>query len=197
MKRILSLLLVMALMLVFAACGHKPAAEEPKTEENSGNSLWGELAKEEYYDNVTVVVDATFISGYEYAEEENISTLKLNGDDVSIDGVWMDDRQAAESARATFMSVPLAVFAENESFAADEATNTYLHRGEIKYAIDFMSYQADITIRNIVITLDGSNELSKITCEMDQEFTSEGEQMKYVLNVEFTYSDFGSTVVEK
>lgn len=197
MKRILSLLLVVVLMLVFAACGNKPAAEEPKTDENTGNSIWGELAKEEHYDNVTVAINATFISGYEYAEEETISVLKLDGDDVSVDGVYMDDRQDAESTRAVFMSVPLAVFAENESFAADEATNTYLHRGEISYAIDFMSYKADITVRNVVITLDGSNELSKITCEMDQEFTSEGEQMKYVLNVEFTYSDFGSTVVEK
>lgn len=196
MKRILSLLLVMALMLVFAACGHKPAAEEPKTEENSGHSLWGELAKEEHYDNVTVVMNATFISGYEYAEEETITVLKLDGDDVSVDGVFMDDRQDAESARAVFMSVPLAIFAENKSFSADEATNTYLHRDEIKYAIDFMDYKADITVRNVIITLDGNNELSRIACEMDQEFASEGEQMKYVLNVEFTYSDFGSTVAK-
>ena len=195
MKRILSLFLVMILMLAFVACGDKSATDTTKPDGDTGDSIWGKLVKEEHYDNVTIVCDATFLSGYEYAEPENSNTFKFDGDAASIDGE-LADRQATESLKAVYHGLVQEILSKNDGFIYDKDADTYLHKDDITCAVNSMGYETDITVRNVVITLDSDGELSKIACEMDQAFVADGEQMKYVLNVEFTFSDFGTTVVE-
>lgn len=198
MKRIMSLFLAVVLLLAFTACGQKPAEGEKAPEggaANTENSVWTELLKEEHYDNVTIVCDAVFLSGYEAAESQNSNIFRFDGDAVSVDGALVD-RQTAESLRAACMGVMLAVLSRNEDFSCDEATNTYAYRNEVAYSAYVMGYQTDMTVRNATVTLDGNGEVSQFACEMDQAFTEDGEQMKFVLNVRFTFSDFGATVVE-
>ena len=54
---------------------------------------------------------------------------------------------------------------------------------------------AKITAENIVVELDANMNIYKISCKMTQEFEMDGLQA-YVLNVTFTFTNYGTTVIE-
>jgi hypothetical protein len=58
-----------------------------------------------------------------------------------------------------------------------------------------MGNLATITVKNAIVTLDADTMLASISCQMTQDFT-DGEAKQFVMDITFTYSNYGTTVIE-
>lgn len=59
-----------------------------------------------------------------------------------------------------------------------------------------MGAEATITSKEVSVVLDANANIASIACTMIQDFVENGNPKQYTLDVTFTYSDYGTTVIE-
>ena len=213
MKKFLSLLLLAALLFSLIACNedvYTPDDDDDDEEEiadtNQSNQSdlfndqkWNNLLNKDKFQNVTVLCESIFLSGYsDYDEDEPVQTnlIKVNGEQCSLNGEIPDDPNTIVSVRSVFVDLALDLIGNFEAFTYNKETNTFIANRTLTGTATVSGYTAAITCESVRVTLDEDNALAKITCKMTQDIEAGEESTVFVLDVTFTYSNYGTTVVE-
>ena len=213
MKKFLSLLLLAALLFSLIACNedvYTPDDDDDDEEEiadtNQSNQSdlfndqkWNNLLNKDKFQNVTVLCESIFLSGYsDYDEDEPVQTnlIKVNGEQCSLNGEIPDDPNTIVSVRSVFVDLALDLIGNFEAFTYDKETNTFIANRTLTGTATVSGYTAAITCESVRVTLDENNALAKITCKMTQDIEAGEQSAVFVLDVTFTYSNYGTTVVE-
>ena len=154
---------------------------------------WDEMIVLSNFDNVTFTTYAKFKSGY--SEGPHFNVFELDGENGNADGVPME-AESIEAIRTMQLGTILAIVENYEKFTYDDNKKTYISNADISYNVTVLGYDATITVKNVYVEVDADKNLSKITCEMTQDFVEEGTPKKYVIDAEFTFENYGTTVVE-
>ena len=155
---------------------------------------WNSIIQSSLFDNVTFNLDATFISGYEYEPGPYYSEVKLAGEKCLLDGEPARDSEK-QDIRELFINTSIAIVSNFDNFEYNEESDKYTSKEAIVYNLNMVTVSAKITAENIVVELDANMNIYKISCKMTQEFEMDGLQA-YVLNVTFTFTNYGTTVIE-
>lgn len=154
---------------------------------------WDEMIVLSNFDNVTFTTYAKFKSGY--SEGPHFNVFELDGENGNADGVPME-AESIEAIRTMQLETVLAIVENYENFTYDNNKKTYISNADISYNVTVLGYDATITVKNVYVEVDADKNLSKITCEMTQDFVEGGNPQKYVFDAEFTFENYGTTVVE-
>ena len=155
---------------------------------------WDSMAAISNFDNVTFTTNATFLSGYSDVVPHR-TVYKLDGEKASADGQAMTG-DSVEALKTMHLKTTIAIVENFEKFAYDETKKCYASIEDIVYNVTILGYDATITVKNAYVELDTDKNLAKIKCEMTQDFVEEGTPKKYVIDAEFTFENYGTTVVE-
>ena len=155
---------------------------------------WNAMKAAEKFNNVTFTNNATFVSGYSEVGP-HVNIFKLAGNKATADGTPME-AESIDALRTMYLGTSLAIVENFEKFSYDANQKCYVSVESISYNVSLMGYDAAITVKDAIVELDANKNLAKITCEMTQEFVDQGTPKKYVLNVIFTFENYGTTIVE-
>ena len=223
MKKMLAILFVLTMVLTFAGCenneknasgtgnssanaseekdGTIPSETQNDIKDNTADeslgenkSEWDNAIQSQKFENVTFSYNATFESGY--AEKgPHSGTYKLTKDGMLFDGEVITDEESITAARTVFLDTAVAIVKNSNQFIYNEANNNYTSKESITYNITVLVYEATITVDDVLVVFDAENNIAKIACKMTQQFTENNMPMTYVLDVEFTFADYGTTTL--
>ena len=169
-------------------------------QENGGNNggavdqdTWEGLTIQTKFDNVTFLMEGEFSDG-----EQIGYCFKLAGADCSqiIDDVeYKQEEGTAEQVREIFIRTAMAMLDNYQDFTFNSDTNAYVNNNNIVYAITVFDYDATITVSNVSLILDQNNNIISLSCDMMQEFVAYGTPMTYILDITFTFTNYGTTEV--
>ena len=209
MKKFLSILLVLCLTftlgIALISCDEGDGNTNTNTNTNTDagaaaggvtEEQWQEAIKVETFDNVTLRMSGSFVSGYEY-EDDFSYTYRVDGDKGSMgdDGVLLNPAEIA-SLRSVYINTASAILGNFDNFEYDTASGKFKSKSDIVYTVTVMGYNAEIIAKNVTATLDADKNVATVECDMTQNFVENGTPKTYVLNLSMTYSDYGTTVVE-
>lgn len=172
------------------------SGETESESENSGITEveWDAMILASKFENVTFTSNSTFISGYE-DKGPHTNVFKLNGSAGTVDGESMSGESLTATRNMT-LGTALAIVNDFDKFEYNKADDSYVSTEAIVYNVSVMNYNAKITAKNVVVKLDDDMNITKIACNMTQEFEDDGVAKTYVLDITFTFSDYGTTVIE-
>lgn len=190
-------------------------AEEAAAEENGGPSYvpdddpedgaditlvidenaWYNAISEDHFRNVTLSYDATFIVGYD--QGHHAGAYLLDGYEMMANGEYVDDPAMTDAVRSFYLDTVLAMMQNFDQFTYDPEFNCFVSIEDITYTVDVEPYgTVGISVNDVCITFDDTRSVYSITCNMTQSFVEDGQPNEYVLEVQFTYSDYGTTVID-
>lgn len=218
MHRLLAILLVVAMAFAFVGCDAKDDTS-PKEDssgfnntttenndindgavipEDSGvsNEDWTTAIQSQKFENVTFAYNATFISGYDDVGPHG-GTYKLTNDGMMYDNSLITEEESINAARTLFIDTVIAIVSNFDAFEYDQENDCYTASEAIVYESMFFGGWVTITSDNTVVVLDEACNIAKLSCQMTQDFKQvDGTPVTYVLDVEITFSDYGTTVLE-
>lgn len=165
-----------------------PAGDGAITEEE-----WNAAISDANFDNVTFSCEGTFDDG-----EEFVCSAAIAGDKALLDGAPLD-AEFIPMLKSVYINTALAIVSNFNDFAYNADQNVFVSKGDITYTVDAsaMGYEnVSITVKNVVVSLDANDYIATIACEMTQSFMEDGEPAQLVMDVTFTYSNYGTTVIE-
>lgn len=199
MKKFVSFLVALcscvALTGAFAACDEEQS-KESETTVSAGitEEKWNEAIAESNFDNVTFAFSGQFIEGPKGDQDEFGYVCKISGNSATMDNEVLDGEQVA-SLKSVYINTANAIVKDFDDFTYDEASETYKSKQDIVYTVTVMGMDATITAQNVSVTLDETDKIASISCKMKQNFTERGSLKEYVLDITFTYSNYGTTVI--
>jgi hypothetical protein len=155
---------------------------------------WNEAIAESNFDNVTFAFSGQFIEGPKGDQDEFGYVCKISGNSATMDNEVLDGEQVA-SLKSVYINTANAIVKDFDDFTYDEASETYKSKQDIVYTVTVMGMDATITAQNVSVTLDETDKIASISCKMKQNFTERGSLKEYVLDITFTYSNYGTTVI--
>lgn len=215
MKKSIALLLTFTIIFTFAACANKGETvsgnetsdtvnttkdigkvDDATVSETLGVSKkeWNAAVEYQNFVNVTFSYKATFVSGYQDAGP-HMGVLKITEDAVVMDGELITAEETVTAAKNMYIDTILAVINNFDNFEYDNAKKCYESKQNVTYITKILDYEATITAENVSVELDSENRIEKISCKMTQDFINGG-PTTYVLDAEFTFTDYGTTTVE-
>ncbi len=159
---------------------------------------WNTAISPANFNNVTFDIKGTFVSGYDYAAKYGTNEFaylcKVDGDKASMNGMEMP-AESVDGLKSTYINTALAIVNNFEDFTYDAESQTYKATQDITYTITVMQYDATITAKNVIVTVDENTMIATIACTMVQDFEENGTPHQYVLDITFAYSDYGTTEI--
>ena len=194
MKKFLSLLLAACLCLsvgiLFASCDDEGSGKPEAT--GVTREQWEAAVQKSTFDNVTLSYTATFSSDNVSNKGPHTIEIKLDGFDAERNDKVLDLKDAVD-ARYLCTDAVVAMATDFDKYKYNAEKDCYEAVESISYTVNVMDqYVATITPTNVSIELDESLRIAKISCHMVQSILD----MELILDVVFTFSDYGTTVVE-
>ena len=195
MKKLLALLLVACLCLsagvLLASCDDVPGEKESEAT-GVTKEQWEQAVDKSTFNNVTLTYTATFSSDNVSNKGPITVEIKLDGFDAEkIDKVL--ELKEAVDARYLCTDAVVAMATDFDKYRYNAAKDCYESIDSISYTVNVMNqYEATITPTNVSIKLDESLRIAEISCHMVQSVMG----MDLILDVVFTFTDYGTTVVE-
>ena len=202
------MLFLLVICSCFALMANLTACDDPTTGDDGGtdgdgtgvsSEVWEEAQSPDNFDNVTFGMDVNFTTpaegGQSYIE------IKLADDAVAmkegVDGDYSVTTNAdiVASVKSVYVNTVLAIVDNFADFTHNATNNCYNGNKDIVYSVEVQGIAATITAKDVVVELNAENGIAKIACEMTQEFVERGVSQTYVLDVEFTFFNYGTTVV--
>ena len=168
---------------------------EPVVFNGINKEKWENIVNDELIDNLTLGYNATFTSGYDDVGP-HIGIIKLAGNKVDLEGEVSTDPENIAAVKDVYIKTSFAMIESFDNFEYDKENDVYSSKEDVVYNVSVFEYNAKITAKSISVKLDQNHNISKIICNMTQEFDNYGTPTRYVLDVEFSFSDYGTTVVE-
>ena len=163
---------------------------------------WNNIVKLSSFDNVTFELDAIGIEGV----SSTSSIVKIAGNKCLIDDE-IGHEVEINNVKELFIKTMLMLVNNFSDFTYDEENDLFVANKTISYVLENMMI-ADvdgnntsigdviITAENAKVELDENMKIYKITCHMTQDFYMYNMPQKFVIDVKFTFTDYGTTVVE-
>ena len=201
MKKLISLMIALCILCTLAACGDKQqptsSGNESKPPIQAENN-WDDMLDEENFENVTLKYSAEFIDGYEGEEGVISDTYKIDGDMISVnDEPAQEDATTIKSLHDIMLKAILGALKNPDDFKYDKKNDSYNSSNPIVYDVEIKAgmatYDVTITATDVKVTIDEQGHIFNIVCRMQQDFTFEGETNCYLLDTEFTFTDYGTT----
>ena len=105
------------------------------------------------------------------------------------------DAEMLEAVKDIYISTTLAVVEDFDSFTYDAENDVFVSTADIVYSVTVMGTSATITASNAKVKLDADKNIAEIACDMKQEYMDEGVKDELIMKVTFTFTDYGTTVV--
>lgn len=217
MKKLFVILLVLTMISTFIACGNQKndASDTNNTRisinsggENDGEddvspseflgideSEWNTAVQPSNFNNVTFTYNATFLSGYDDVDPHT-DTMKIVENVMLMNGQPVSEEERTET-KNVLENVVIAIANDFSLFEYDEQNDNYRAIENLTYTATVSGYEVTFIIENALVIIDSDNNIAKITCKMTQSFNEDnGEPTTYVLDAEFTFTDYGTTTLE-
>ncbi len=200
MKKIISLLIlcamIFALSLTMVSCEDSDiSAALDLLEGQVTKEQWEEAKASANFDNVRCDFTADFISGYD-AGEVCVEYFEIDGDLVATVGEVFDDEEMVTTVKSVYIGTVTSVLDNFEDFTFDAEKGYYVASKPISYQVNILGTEATITAENTIVKINKDQKIASIACRMTQEFVEYGQQLEYVLDVEFKFSNYGTTKLE-
>ncbi len=208
MKKLITLLLAICMCVftlsTFVACGGDGGNnDDGNGDENPGagvtEDVWEDAKAEANFNNVTYSVAYEFKtpqnggSGFvEIQLVDDVAAARENGEGEFLPET---DPELVASVRNLYVNTVLAIVDNFDNFTYDATNDYYKASADIVYTVDVEDMTATITAKNAIVTLNEDDGIAKIVCEMTQAFTEGGVAKTFVLDTEFTFSNYGTTVI--
>lgn len=208
MKRIILSALSVLLILLLVACSGTGASDETTvgTDETTGGApvdaattyggsfeidraIWDSSCEGSSYENVTVTLDVTGEDGV-----LPTSVYRIDGERASLTEAE-ETRALDATAARELVNCATAILSFYDQFALNGETRVYESIDEIEYGVTVSGYGAIITVWDAEVSFNDSARVSRIACSMRQRATVNDAPFELELQVVFTFSDYGTTVV--
>ena len=204
LKRIFALAICLCMIFAFASCDQLTGIINSITGKGDDNEPvvipmtkeeWDAAKSEEKFNNVTFSMRVKF----DDEAETHLITCMLDGDNASFseDGYEEDNigREETEAIRSIYMNTVLAILDNFANFTYDKENNLFVSSADIVYNVTVIEYDAKITAKNVKVKIDENKHIAEIACHMTQEYVERGSHHALNLDVVFTFSNYGTTVV--
>lgn len=171
-----------------------PENQEPTVSGGITEEKWNEAIQADNFNNVTFSFSGKFISGPQGSQDDFSCVCKIDGDSATMDGELMES-EFVPSLKNVYINTANAIVKDFGDFTYDEASKTYKSKQDIVYTVNVMNTDTTITAQNVCVTLDDANKIASIACMMKQNFTQDDKQQEFTMNITFTYSGYGTTVL--
>lgn len=159
-------------------------------------NAWNNALMVDNFDNITFGMHGVFLQDGNPFD----FSFKLDGDrGADAEGVVTDAATVA-NIRNTYINTVLCFLENFDAFEYDPEDGVFTSAGPISYELTINVgeiYSATITVTDVIVFIDGNNNLASMTCVMKQEIVEEGtgEESELNLSVTFEFSDYGTTVI--
>ncbi len=163
---------------------------------------WNSSIDSDVFNNVTFQYTALFTEGVSSDVGPHIGCIKLAGNAMNMDGETMTDESTIMLARAFYIDIARAIVNNYDDFEYNSSTKQYLAKNDVVFvtSVEFPSTEGytTITAKQTVVEFNEASKIASITCNMTQEFLDADTQTqkRFVLNVEFIFSNYGTTVID-
>ncbi len=179
-----------------------------KEKVENGDLREGEVTKTEWnlsiapalFNNVTFEYVALFTAGYSDVGPHT-GYNKLAGDTMDSNGEVTNRADMIAVVKAWYIDTVRTIVNNFDDFEYNSNTKQYVAKNDIVFvtSIEMPTVKGDTTItaKQTTVEFNENANIAKVACNMTQEFldAQTQTQMKYVLNVEFIFSDYGTTVI--
>ena len=204
MKRITSILLVIAIVLSLSvslySCKETVDSDGKLNVSTAPGQIteeqWNNAKAEAKFDNVRCDLNIKFISEYDNREEIT-EYFQIDGDLVDVSREVTDDEEMVASVKSVYVGTVTSVLDNYSLFTFDSEKEQYISEGPIVYYVNVDGIDAKITAENIVVKVNADLDIASISFRMTQEFNDGGRDKTYVLDVNFVFSNYGTTSLTK
>ena len=200
MKKLLSILL--AVCMCFSLCILFTSCDEDDPFAGITKEVWEEYIAESNFENVTInYVFATEAQGTQthvvkITEDKLYRAVSMvMGDQTYEDDVTFTGDEAA-SQRKLFIDIFLELLANRADYEYDEEKGVYKSPKPVVKNLEIEGQTITETMTNGEVKFDSKGNLVYFTCHLVESTTWEGQTHETVGNVEWHFSDFGTTVIE-
>ena len=169
--------------------------EEQKPEAGVTEEEWQEAIKEEKFNNVTFGYSVLF----EGHTEKDTGVAYLDGNRVAFAESGREpelmDEEESEALRNIYIKTTLAVLEKFDSFTYDVTMGAFVSTATIIYDVNVLGTAATITAKNVMVRLDGDGNIAEITCDMQHDYVENGQKGQLVMVANFTFTNYGTTIV--
>lgn len=200
MKKFVSILLAVCMCLSVGAMLTACDEEHTHTYEGISEEEWNAAIQPSNFDNVTFAFSGSFLKADIDAESFDYN-CKIDGNNATMDdlirGEHMQlDAEAITALKDTYINTATAIVENFDNFTYDKDSKAYKSNQDIVYTVTIAGLEATITAKAVSVTLDANLNIASIACTMIQDFVENATPKQYTLDITFTYSDYGTTVVE-
>ena len=202
MKKLLAIIVVLLMSCCLFACdkSQAPSSEgestpiaSESTPVTSEPEEGGEVTEEEWviatgmeqFANFTLNMEGAFDDG-----EVIDYSVKIDGDKGEMDGESMEADEV-DAVKTVFVETILAVAENFDDFTYNAEEQVFVNKANIVYDVEVLGESANITASNVKVAFNEDNRVTSISCHMVQ--VCDGDNI--VLDITFTFSDYGTTVV--
>lgn len=154
---------------------------------------WNAALQDNVFNNVTFKMTVKFLDSL---DGEGTAIYKLDGNrgaTIEEDGDCSElPADAIDDLKNIFINTSLAILDNYDDFEYDEENNCYKAKKDVVYSAAVANYTAELTVKNAVVTFDADLRVATIAGNMTQ-VISNGQT--FVLDFEFTFSDYGTTII--
>lgn len=198
-KRILFAATALCCAFGMSACGgeNEDASNVSLQDGEVTEKAWEDMIAEMQFENVTFsfVADPFIVGNY----DGESGMAKLDGDRcsyVSAEGEEeIMDAEVAASVRNVYVNTSLAILNNFEDFAFNAEKGAYESVTTIGYEANVQGVDATIIVSNVLVTINENDLLATIDCDMEQYFDGEDGPTTFIFHVVFTFSNYGTTVI--
>lgn len=162
--------------------------------------VWEDIVSTEKFENVTFEMNVQF-------KEQNGEAFDgscyykycLDGDrGLEIDGETsrLVDKDVVDAIRTLFIDISLGIINNLSDFTYSVENDAFVSNKTITIDVDVMGEKATLINDNVEVDINDQNQILSIKCDMIQDFFGDDIERNLVLEVEFSFSDYGTTIVE-
>ena len=161
---------------------------------------WNTAIQPSNFDNVTFAFNCSFLEAG-ISTESFAYNCKIDGNNATMDDVISGqhmtmDAETITTVKDIYINTATAIVENFDNFTYDKDSEAYKSNKDIVYTVTVMGYEATITAKDVSVILDTNSNIASIDCTMIQDFEENGNPKQYTLDITFTYSNYGTTVVE-
>ena len=160
---------------------------------------WDQALQASKFNNVTFTYMVIFSGGCSHEDGQEDGVAYFDGDKVAFSEngsiPTLMTSEEIEAFRNIYIGTTLALLENSASFKLDNVTGRFASSEKIVYTVNVMGTEATITATDVSVAFDRDGNLFDISCNMRQDFVEDGEAKFFEMSANFTFTNYGTTVI--